>query len=244
LSLSRYIESKDLPADIFEGKSGKLDVLGRLDNGAKVNVEVQIKNHFNIAKRSLFYWSKKYTWNMKSGDDYSGLVPVIAVNIIDFPLFNIEDFHTSFHLWEDGNKDIMLSDVCEIHFLDMVKFRKTGYNLNDRLHRWLVYFDERSPAELIEEVVKMDSAIHLAQEKLELISRDPDLLRAYEQYEKAASDWTSNMNAARTEGLAEGEKKGESEAKLTVARKLKELGYDQNIISNATGLDSETVNNL
>jgi predicted transposase/invertase (TIGR01784 family) len=47
------IESKDLPAEISGGKSGKLDVLGKLRDGTKMNVEVQIKNRFNIEKRSF-----------------------------------------------------------------------------------------------------------------------------------------------------------------------------------------------
>ncbi|MDR3145198.1 MAG: Rpn family recombination-promoting nuclease/putative transposase, partial [Treponema sp.] len=81
------LENKDLPADIVGGKSGKLDVLGRIPGGSRVNVEVQIKNQFNIGKRSLFYWSRKYAWNFQSGSDYSELVPVIAVNIVDFGLF-------------------------------------------------------------------------------------------------------------------------------------------------------------
>jgi hypothetical protein len=83
----------------------------------------------------------------------------------------------------------------------MVTFRKIKeYRLDDPLHRWLVYFDEHSPVELVEEVVKMDAAIQLAQDKLEMIARDPELLRAYEQYEKAASDWTTGINGAKREG--------------------------------------------
>jgi predicted transposase/invertase (TIGR01784 family) len=239
------IEGKDLPAEISGGKSGKLDVLGKLRGGTKVNVEVQIKNRFNIEKRSLFYWSRKYAWDFKSGEDYSELVPVITVNIIDFSLFPIEDFHTSYHLWEDRNKEVMLSDVCEIHFLDMVKFRKVKeYDLNDPLHRWLVYFDEYSPVGLIEEIVKMDTAIRLAQDKLEMISRDPDLLRAYERYEKAASDWTTGINGARQEGRIEGRQEGRVEERKEVGRKLKSRGYSPDEIVDITGLDTKTIESL
>ncbi|MDR0654917.1 MAG: hypothetical protein LBG22_01260 [Treponema sp.] len=53
----------------------------------------------------------------------------------------------------------------------------------------------------------MDTAIQLAQDKLEMIARDPELLRAYEQYEKAASDWTTGINGARREGIKKGAKR-------------------------------------
>jgi predicted transposase/invertase (TIGR01784 family) len=206
------LENRDLPAEIAGGKAGKLDVLGKLPDRSMINIEVQIKNQYNIGKRSLYYWSRKYAWDFQSGKDYNELVPVIAINIVDFGLFPVDDFHTSYHLWEDRHKDVMLSDVCEIHFLDMVKFRKIKeHTLKDPLYRWLVYFDEHSPAELIEEVVRMDTAIQLAQDKLEMIARDPELLRAYEQYEKAASDWTSGINGARREGREEGLQEGRRE---------------------------------
>jgi hypothetical protein len=42
----------------------------------------------------------------------------------------------------------------------------------------------------------MDGARRKMQEKLDLIARDPAMLRAYE---KAASDYTSGMNCARRE---------------------------------------------
>ncbi|MDR1024296.1 MAG: Rpn family recombination-promoting nuclease/putative transposase [Treponema sp.] len=235
------IEAKDLPAEIAGGKSGKLDVLGKLRDGTKVNVEVQIKNNYNIEKRSLYYWSRKYTGDFKSGEDYSELVPVITVNIVDYSLFSIEDYHTSYHLWEDRNKEVLLTDAFEIHFLDMVKFRKVGsHNLDEALERWLAYFDEYSPEELVEEVVKMDGAIGLAEEKLGMILRDPGLLRAYEEYEKAASDWTSGMNGARREGREE----GEQTKAAAVGRKLKGRGYDPDEIADITGLDIKTIESL
>ena len=88
----------------------------------------------------------------------------------------------------------------------MVKFgRQASENsLGDPLHRWLIYFDEHSPIGMVEEVIKMDTAIRMVQEKMDMIARDPALLRAYEQYEKAASDYTSGINGARREGRQEG----------------------------------------
>ncbi|MDR2619328.1 MAG: Rpn family recombination-promoting nuclease/putative transposase, partial [Treponema sp.] len=47
------LENKDLPAEIAGGKTGKLDVLGKLPDRSMVNIEVQIKNQYNIEKRSL-----------------------------------------------------------------------------------------------------------------------------------------------------------------------------------------------
>jgi predicted transposase/invertase (TIGR01784 family) len=240
LTSVKILEDKDLPAEIAGGKAGRLDVLGRLDD-QWVNVEVQLKNEYNMDKRTLFYWSSKYIRNFQSGDDYRELLPVITINITGFEYLAVEDFHTSFHLWEDRQKDFMLTDACELHFLDMIKFRRykragTGFSLDNPLHRWLAYFDDNSPAELIEEVIKMDKAILMAQTKLEVIQRNPELLRAYERYEKAASDWTSSINGAKREGMKEGMKE--------VARNLKAIGEPVEKIVRVTGLSTEDIAKL
>jgi predicted transposase/invertase (TIGR01784 family) len=238
------IESKDLPAEIIGGKMSKLDVLCKLTGGTQVNIEVQIRNQHNMGKRSLYYWSLRYSRNFKAGSDYAELLPVITINIINFGYFPIEDFHTSYHLWEDQHKEAMLTDACELHFLDMVKFRKmkagniTGmtFDLTDPLHRWLAYFDEHSSPELIEEVLKMDGAIRKTQEKMDMIARDPEMLRAYEGYEKAASDYTSGMNGARREG--------EQNKAIAIARKMKSKGKAVEDIADDTGLSLEEIARL
>jgi predicted transposase/invertase (TIGR01784 family) len=54
------LEDKDLPAPVVGGKAGKLDVLARLADGTKVNIEVQLANQHNMERRSLDYWAWRY----------------------------------------------------------------------------------------------------------------------------------------------------------------------------------------
>lgn len=247
------IQDRDLSSETIGGKLGRLDVLARLSDGSEVNIEVQIKNEHNIQKRSLYYWSRRYAANFMSGEDYGELVPVIAINIIDFPLFEIDDFHTSFHLWEDRNKDQLLLDVCEIHFLDMTKFRKMkSYDLENPLHRWLIYFNDRSPEGLIEEVIKMDDYIQMVRDRLETLSQSPEEMRAYTRYSKALSDYVSNVNGARREGRIEGEKAGRIEGekagelsnKIKTAKIALAKGYSVTEITELTGLSAEEIAGL
>jgi predicted transposase/invertase (TIGR01784 family) len=254
LSSVEIIEAKDLPAESVGEKTGRLDVLAKLSDGSKANVEVQNKNEHNMEKRSLFYWAKKYIEGLKKGGEYIDLVPVIAINIIDFDYIDIDDFHTSFHLWDDLHKEFKLSDVCEIHFLNMAKFRKLrsrgdgGFSLENPLHRWLAWFDENSSKELIEEVLKMDMAIKTAQSTMDLIARDPALRRAYEQYEKADLDFRSGMGDARREGERIGEQKGErigrQEERQEVALNMKADNMPVSQIIKYTGLSDQDILSL
>jgi predicted transposase/invertase (TIGR01784 family) len=136
----------------------------------------------------------------------------------------------------------MLTGVLEIHFLDMVRFRRLQGKdiLNDPLHRWLIYLNEKSPLELVEEVLHMDSIIQIAQDKMEIIARDPGMMRTYESLEKAEMDYTSNMNGARREG----EQKGIQKAATAIAKKALKEGLSPDTIAKITGLDEKTIAGL
>jgi predicted transposase/invertase (TIGR01784 family) len=69
---------------------------------------------------------------------------------------------------------------------------------------------------------------------------DPAMLRAYEQYEKAASDYTSGINDARREGW----RGGEQNKAMDIARKMKSKGKAINEIADDTGLSVEEVMRL
>ena len=74
---------------------------------------------------------------------------------------------------------------------------------------------------------------------------DPDIKRKYERYKESVMEWNSIIATAkddaikeglaegRAEGLAEGRAEGVREERERMAAKLKELGVDQSIITEA-----------
>ncbi|MDR0613656.1 MAG: Rpn family recombination-promoting nuclease/putative transposase [Dysgonamonadaceae bacterium] len=203
-------ENRKLTAEIIDDKSSILDLRATTDEGVKVNIEVQLRNAGNMDRRSLFYWSREYVRGIESGQDYAELPPVIAINIVNFDFIPVDEVHTSFHLWEDHHKDIMLTDALEIHFISMKKFRQLGKRDidNNSLHRWLTFFDRNTDSKTLKKIVKMDSGIAKAQEKIAFVSRSKEALRAYQMREMALSDYTSGINHAMREGIAIGEQRG------------------------------------
>jgi predicted transposase/invertase (TIGR01784 family) len=47
------LEDKDLPAETVGGKAGRLDVLAKLEDNTRVDIEVQLANQYNMERRSL-----------------------------------------------------------------------------------------------------------------------------------------------------------------------------------------------
>ena len=193
-------------------------------------------------KRSLFYWSREYAESLSAGQDYADLPDVIAINIVNYEFLPAGGFHTCFHLREDNLREMILTEALEIHFLDMVKWRREkGYsNLSDPLRRWLALFNERSPPELIDEVKKMDNAIKRAYERMVYVTGNKEAIRAYEMRQLALSEATSITNSAIRRGMAE----GESNSKMEIARKLKSRGRPLEEIAEVTGLSPEAVEKL
>jgi len=207
------IENKTLSAESIGAKASVLDVRAMLEDGTRVNIEVQLRNLNNFDKRSLFYWSKEYTKGIKSGQDYAYLPTVININIIDFEFLETDNFHTVFHLKEDKENQLILTEILEIHFINMVKWRKCGKIdiTKEPLHRWLTWFDKNSPQELVEEVAKMDKAIMAANERQIYFTNDDEEIRAYEMREMALMDERARISYATNEGLMQGRKKGQEE---------------------------------
>jgi predicted transposase/invertase (TIGR01784 family) len=163
-------------------------------------------------------------------------------------------FHTCFHLREDSDRDIILTKSLEIHFLDMVKYRRVARKgmISDPLSRWMAWLNEKSPPELIAEVVNMDSTIQAADERMVYVTGDDEAIRAYEMRQMALSDYTSTINYARDEGMAKGiEKgmtkgmeKGMAKSTLEIARKMKNAGRPFSEIQEFTGLSIETIKRM
>ncbi|MCH5193630.1 MAG: Rpn family recombination-promoting nuclease/putative transposase [Oscillospiraceae bacterium] len=110
-----------LPESVGE-KSYRLDLLVNVD-GKFINIEMQVRSEKHFGDRILVYWSKMYSNQLDSGESYGKLCPCIVITITDFDLFDHEDYHSEFGVWdvEHNNK---LSDKMAIHFFELKKVPK------------------------------------------------------------------------------------------------------------------------
>jgi predicted transposase/invertase (TIGR01784 family) len=246
VKLIKILENKTFTAEVIGEKSSILDVRVETDTGEKINIEVQLKDFHNMEKRTLMHWGKEYVSGITAGEDYKELPKVITINIVNFDNIKLEDYHTCFHLWEDDHHDYLLTDVLEIHFINMVKFRKnkTGDITNNLLERWLTFLDVRTPEETLEEVIKMDGAINKANERLNHVTQDKEFLRNYHLREMAMSDWTTGINTAVERGIEKGIVLGAEKRDIEIARKSLNEGLPLETIHRITGLDIEIIQSL
>ena len=137
-------------------------------------------------RRTLFYWSRIYNRGIIKGEDYSNLNKVITINILDFNFIDLDKFHTEFTLRESEYTDYKLTDVLEIHFIEMPKFKNLNNKdlENDKLQRWLMFLRNDISESELEELIDMDNDIKKAEERLEYLSSDPQTMEIYWERER------------------------------------------------------------
>lgn len=67
-------------------KQGILDILIELNDDSRINIEMQVAMIAYWDKRNLFYLSKMFTEDIRSGQDYTKLKRCISISVLDFDL--------------------------------------------------------------------------------------------------------------------------------------------------------------
>src|SRR6478736_5752356 len=211
-----------------EDKRSILDVHAQLEDGSRVNIEIQLNNKHDMEKRTLYYWSKMYSSQMKEGMDYGELCKTITINIVNFRyLSHIHNYHSTFQLYEREQK-LLLTDMLEIHFMELPKL----------LIKWRNR--EVDPRE--------DQVLKKAMDEWERVSQDPEVLLAYEARRKALLDEKSALKRAEKlgeeKGKQIGEEIGEKKGIIKVALSMIQKGLDNQTIAEFTNLTPEEIDKL
>jgi len=215
-----------LEKEELNDKVGILDIKAKLDNGTQVNIEMQVVNQQNMEKRTLFYWGKLYTGSIHEGDPFYGLKKTITINLLDFNYFDTKEYHTKWHIVEDTEKDKVLTDVLEIHFIELKKFIKSERMPENKKEEWL-YFLDYSKGGMVEMVTKKNKVIEKAQEELEYLTGDEAIKRKAELRDKWIRDYKNGMDCAKMTGIEEGLRQGLEEGMKQGLEEGRKRGIEQ-----------------
>nr|WP_250648856.1 Rpn family recombination-promoting nuclease/putative transposase [Clostridium zeae] len=239
-----YVDTKLSDIEAVDDKIGILDVRVVTEKGIHINVEIQLINRYNMINRTLFYWSRLYSNQIKKGENYKNLNKTITINILNFNYIDSKKYHTTYHLWEDEEKT-KLTDILEIHFIELPKFLDENPELNNSLNMWLAFLTK--PEKGVSEMG--EPAIRKAITVLDMLSRDPETVRLAELRMKQILDEKSMVEGAREEGkiegIAEGRAVGKAEGKAEgmkeIAKNALRKGADISFVVEITGLKEEDV---
>lgn len=230
------IKNTDIEKHFVEDKFSRLDVKAETNTGEIINVEIQLKNEYNMIKRSLYYWSKLYEEQLSEGEDYSELKRTVCINILNFKYLKNDRFHNGYRLKEIETQE-ELSDLLEIHFIEIPKLDKNS-DEKDMLVAWTEFL-KNPESEKVRSLEMTIEEIREAKDELVRLSNDEEQRQIYEMRSKILKDKISALNKAKKEGVEEGIKQG----KIEIAKSLKGL-LEDDVIAEKTGLDLEIIKNL
>ena len=201
------ITNPELPPETLAGKFSRLDLSLKVDDKL-VNVEIQVKNDADYRDRTLFYWAKLYSSELKSGEEYSELKQTITINIINFNMFSGSDYHTEVAAMIKGTEEVF-SDKFSIHFFELKKVGKKPDPKNSR-ELWLQFInaDSEEALDMISQtnVPIMKKAVNIIYD----MSEDTKIREIARLREKALHDEASALKKATEEGIAKGRAEGEA----------------------------------
>ena len=241
----------ELERELIDDKTGVLDIEATIDDNTIIDVEMQMRNQYNMKERSLFYWAGLYYTGLKKKEEYKENKRVITINIVNFDMFKEGPYHEKIELRREY-KNILLTNKLEIHFIQLSKFLKEGQEEKDKkMWQWLTFICDKNRKE-VERVMKENKEIEKANEELEYLTGDDAVRRIAFLREKAERDYITNMSGARKAGLEmgreegreEGRKEGEKEKTIEIAKEMLAKGIEIELIKEITKLSEEELENI
>lgn len=210
------VENPNILPSMIDGKQSQLDLKMRV-NDKIVNLELQLCNKGNFPDRTVYYWSKMFSDELKKSEDYAELKRTICINIVDFNLFDCKSAYSKFSLLEETRHEL-LTDKCAIMFFELPKV-DGEVDINDRRKLWLqlIKAETKEELDMLEKtgVPEIQKAVVILHE----MSADEEMQELARLREKAIRDETSAFNFARREGRAE-----EREA---IISRMRQKGYTE-----------------
>ena len=232
-------------------KGGRLDLQAILNNDTIVNIELQIANYFNIKERTTYYCSKVLSQETLRGTDYKDIQQIIMVNILDYELFDFDEYISESKIVLDKHREYEALNGIKWYFIELPKFRRSHPNMDEKINQWLAFIDDYDRG-LVKMAEEKNKTIEKAKVEFGYLTGNDAVRRLEELKEKWEMDWNSNMNYVKREakkegikeGLKEGQKTGEKQKSKEIAKAMLEEKMPIELIEKVTKLSKEEIEKL
>jgi predicted transposase/invertase (TIGR01784 family) len=228
-----------LGGDLPDDKEGILDVKVKTPSGI-IDIEIQRADQPQMRERIVFYLSRMVTEQIAKGEDYREIKRSICILITDYvQIPENQSYHNRYRL-HDAETGSEFTDLLEINTLELSKLpQDDGTELWD----WLKFLNATTKEEftmLAEKNPQVGEAVSCLLE----LSQDEQTRLLAESREKFRRDMAAIRYGAEERGREEGREEGRKDERLSIARKLFDLGIPLEEIVKATELTPEEIRTL
>jgi predicted transposase/invertase (TIGR01784 family) len=238
------IENGDMPKDMENGKSVRLDIRAVVDGSTKILIEIQCYDGGSIINRSDFYQALQLPEELHEGQSFDSLPNIIS---IWFTTYNEtkRKYHTSeaVLMYKESELDPVeiASEKFRTIIIELKKVDLSKAKASDILDAWMYFLI--APEEIPDEFLKVKE-VNEAMQTLTYVSHDPEKRRIYNARIRAQNDIVNAMSHAKNEGRAEGRAEGRTEREREMARNAIQMGMPMNQVSQLTGLSDKELRSL
>ena len=209
------IADTNLIADNKDERNSAVDVLAITDKGEKIDIEIQINDHNDIQKRTVFYASRmttnQVTKQVKLEERYRNIKTVIVIAILDFKIRLDDDKYFHGNILKDMIDNKIYTDVEQIYTLELPKI--PANDDNKELWTWLKFLKSNNAEEIKElknKIPEVDEAMSIYENFI-----------SNEELKSIAETREMKYKLDRNEWIAEGETKKAIEDVCTLVTKYK-----------------------
>lgn len=202
------IADTNLIADNKNERNSAVDVLAITDKGEKIDIEIQINDHNDIQKRTVFYASRmttnQVTKQVKLEERYRNIKTVIVIAILDFKIRFDDDKYFHGNILKDMIDNKIYTDVEQIYTLELPKI--PANDDNKELWTWLKFLKSNNAEEIKElknKIPEVDEAMSIYENFI-----------SNEALKSIAETREIKYKLDRNEWYAEGKEEGETNAKI------------------------------
>ncbi len=230
-------------------KFNRVDILTQNSKNELIIIEIQSTYEIDYFHRMAYGVSKSISENLKLGQKFSEIKKVISVNIVYFDLGQGQDYiykgvtdfkgmhqNDLLSLSEKQKKTFLKENVSDI-FPEYYLLKVNQFNdiAKDTLDEW-IYFLKNSE---VKDGFKA-KGLKEANEVLDIMRLREEDRYGYNRYLDSLHLKASELFSMQTEA----EFRIRNEEKLLIAKNLIDKGFDNQLISEITGLDIQTIEEL
>ena len=236
------ITSSELFGESIEMKTSLFDVRLKVADIYDIDLEMQKYKpySYSLIDRLVYYLGKMISLSVKEGETYQGKI-CISIIFINFPLEGYNNCVNEVTFKNDNNIAVSKHKIILIDLTKKDKCDKV------ELSKWIRLITSTDVLSFKGEDKIMDKVI----EKVLDMNADDFVQARLMSREKYIRDHMSNevwkkkqLEEASKQGLKQGLEQGIKQSKLEIAKNMKDMGLDVEVISKATSLSVEEINKL
>lgn len=211
------VKDPHLKAKALQGKYVIMDILASDETGQILNIEMQMTRKERWSARSTYYLAKAFVDQLKNGEAYNKLKPVIGIHLLAYDLFPGQaQAFWCFEMRDETNPAIKWGRELQLNIVELKKAARLAANktlpdsCSEALLAWITYFTHWKDEDIMNQIDH--PPVLEAMQVLHDLSDNEENRRLAELRERALMLERTEIEGALERGVAIGEAKGKADS--------------------------------